>query len=69
MFVTDRNEISNRNRGLSVDAFYQDSVHLAKRFQRSRIFKISQSEARIVCGGHVCYWIGTELAILIEDLP
>ena len=51
---TDRNKISNRTRGLSIDASYQDSVHLAKRFQRRRIFKISQSEARIACGGHVC---------------
>jgi hypothetical protein len=23
-------------------------------FQRRRIFKISQSETRIACGGHVC---------------
>jgi hypothetical protein len=35
-----------------IDASYQ--VHLAKRFQRKRIFKISQSETRIACGGHVC---------------
>jgi hypothetical protein len=37
--LTDRNEISNRNRGLSMDTSYQDSVHLAKRFQRRRFFK------------------------------
>jgi hypothetical protein len=30
------------------------SVHLAKRFQRRRILKISQSETRVACGGHVC---------------
>ena len=30
---TDRDKISNRNRGLSIDASYQVSVHLAKRFQ------------------------------------
>jgi hypothetical protein len=30
------------------------SVHLAKQFQRRRILKISQSETRIACGGHVC---------------
>jgi hypothetical protein len=30
-------EMSNRNRGLSKDASYQVSVHLAKRFQRRRI--------------------------------
>ena len=36
-----------------VDASYQVSDHLAKRFQRRRILKISQSETRIACGGHV----------------
>jgi hypothetical protein len=41
-------------RGPSKDASYQVTVHLAKRFQRRRILKISQSETRIVCGGHVC---------------
>jgi hypothetical protein len=35
-------------------------VHLAKRFQRRRLKKIGQSETRIVCGGHVCKWIGTK---------
>ena len=52
--LTDQNDISNRNRGLSIDASYQVSVHLAKQFQKRRIFKISQSETRIACGGHVC---------------
>ena len=35
--LTDRDEMSIRNRGLSIDASYQVSVHLAKRFQRRRI--------------------------------
>jgi thymidylate synthase ThyX len=30
------------------------SVHLAKQFERRRFLKISQSETRIACGGHVC---------------
>ena len=30
----DRDEMSNLNRGLSIDASYQVSVHLAQRFQR-----------------------------------
>jgi hypothetical protein len=55
----DRDEISNRYRGPSIDAAYQVSVHLAKRFQR-RFLKIGQSETRIACGGHVCKWIGTK---------
>ena len=32
--LMDRDEMNNRNRGLSIDASYQVSVHLAKRFQR-----------------------------------
>ena len=38
----------------SIDASYQVSVHLAKRLQKRRIFKISQSETRVAYGGHVC---------------
>jgi hypothetical protein len=49
----DRDEMSNRNRGLSIDASYQVLDHLAKRFQRRRFLKINQSETRIACGGHV----------------
>jgi hypothetical protein len=30
--LMDRDEMSNRNRGLSIDASYQVSVHLAKQF-------------------------------------
>ena len=39
--LTDRNKMSNGNRELSINASYQDSVHLAKLFQRRRILKIS----------------------------
>ena len=35
--LTDRDEMSNRNRGLFIDASYQVLVHLAKWFQRRRI--------------------------------
>jgi hypothetical protein len=49
----DRDDISNLYRGPSIDASYQVSVHLAKRFQR-RFLEIAQSETRITCGGHVC---------------
>jgi hypothetical protein len=52
--LTDRDEMSNLYRGPSIDASYQDLVHLAKRFQRRRFLKISQSLTRIACGGHVC---------------
>ena len=52
--LMDRDEISNLYIGTSIDASYQVSVHLAKRFQRRRFKKIVQSETRIACGGHVC---------------
>jgi hypothetical protein len=67
--LTDRDEISNLYRGPSIDASYQVSVHLAKRFRRRRLKKISQSETIIACGGHVCQWIEMKLATFIEDFP
>jgi hypothetical protein len=51
--LTDRNEMSSLYRGPSIDASYQVSIHLAKRFQRRRLKKINQSETRIARGGHV----------------
>jgi hypothetical protein len=53
MFVNDRDEMSNFHTGHSIDASYQVSVHLAKRFQRRRLLKIAQSETRIACGDNV----------------
>jgi hypothetical protein len=52
--LTDRDEMSNLYRGHDIDASYQVLVHLAKRFQRRRFLKISQSETRIAYGGYVC---------------
>jgi len=37
--LMDRDEMSNLYRGPSIDASYQVSVHLAKRFQRRRFFR------------------------------
>jgi hypothetical protein len=70
MFVygSKRNK-KNTYRESSIDASYQVSVHLAKWFQRRRFLEIDQSETRSACGGHVCVWIGTKLAIFTEDLP
>jgi hypothetical protein len=56
--LMDRNEMSNLYRGLSIDASYRVSVHLAKWLRRRRFLKIGQSETRIACGGHVCKQIG-----------
>jgi hypothetical protein len=52
--LTDRDGMSNVYRGPSIDASYQFSDHLAKRFQRRRFLEIDQSETRIAYGGHVC---------------
>ena len=52
--LMDRDKMSILYKEPSIDASYQVSVHLAKRFQRRRFKKISQSETRIACGGHVC---------------
>jgi hypothetical protein len=52
--LTDQDEMSNLYRGPSTDASYQVSVHLTKWFRRRIFLKISQSETRIACGGHVC---------------
>jgi hypothetical protein len=54
MFVNGLCGMSNLYRGPSIHASYQVSVHLAKRLQKRRIFKISQSETRVAYGGHVC---------------
>ena len=52
--LTDRDKMSNLYRGPAIDASYQVSVHLVKRFQRRRFLKIGQSETRIAYGGHIC---------------
>jgi len=50
--LTDRDEMCNPDRGHSIDASDQVSVHLATRFQR-RFLYINQSETRMACNGHV----------------
>jgi hypothetical protein len=49
----DQNEMSTLYREPHIDASYQVSIHLAEQFQKGRIFKISQSETSVACGGHV----------------
>ena len=58
--LIDRDKISNLYREPSIDASYQVSVHLAKRFQRTKFLEINQLETRIAYGSHVCQWIGTK---------
>jgi hypothetical protein len=54
MFVNDRDKMSNPYKEPSIDASYQVSVHLARRFQRRSFLEIDQSETRIACGSHIC---------------
>jgi hypothetical protein len=50
----DRDKMSIIYREPSIDATYQISVDLEKRFQRRRFLEINQSKTRMACGGHVC---------------
>jgi hypothetical protein len=50
----DREKMSNIYRESSIDASYQVSIHLAKRFQRRRFLEIDQLETSIAYGSHVC---------------
>ena len=56
--LTERDGISKIYREPSIDASYQVSDNLDKRFQRRRFLEIDQSETRITCAGHVCQWLG-----------
>jgi hypothetical protein len=46
-------EMRNLYREHSIDASYQVSVHLAKRFRRRKFLEIDQLETRIDCGSHM----------------
>jgi hypothetical protein len=52
--LTDWDGLSNLHRRPSIDASYQVSDHLAKRFQRRKFLEIDQSDTRIAYEGHVC---------------
>ena len=68
--LTDDDEINNLYRGPSNDDSCQVSVHLAKEFQRRKVFlEINQLETRIACGGDVLKQIGTKLATVMEGFP
>jgi hypothetical protein len=59
--------MSNPYSGPSINASYQVSVHLAKRFQRRRFLEI-EPETKISYGNHIWKRIGTKPSIFIEDL-
>jgi hypothetical protein len=58
-FITERNEMSNLDRGPSINASYEVSVQLTMRFQRGIFVKIDQSETIIACDGHLFQRIRT----------
>jgi hypothetical protein len=53
----DRDEMSNRNRGLSIDASYQVSLHLADGFQRRRLKyeKITDDGCQVMAKTHIAF--------------
>ena len=53
----------------SIDASYQVSVHLAKRFQRRLFRNRPIRKTKITYCGHVCKRINPKSTIAIEDLP
>jgi hypothetical protein len=54
MFVNGLGQNGQFYREPSIDAPHQVSVHLAKRFHRTRFLEIDQLETRIAYGSHIC---------------
>jgi hypothetical protein len=66
---TDQTEMSILYRGPPIDASYQVSVHLAKRFQRGRFFR-NQPIRNKNCLWWPCLLTDRdEMSIFTEDLP
>jgi hypothetical protein len=55
--LTDRDEISILYRGPSIDASYQVSVHLSKRFQRRRLKceKLTDDGHQVMAKAHIAF--------------
>jgi hypothetical protein len=55
--LTDRDEMSNLYRGSAIDASYQVSVHLAKRFQRRRLKceKLTDDGCKVMAKAHIAF--------------
>jgi hypothetical protein len=53
----DRDEIINLYRGLSIDASYQVSVHLAEGFQRRRLKceKLTDGRRQVTAKAHIAF--------------
>jgi hypothetical protein len=59
----DRDEMSTLYRGPPIDASYQVSVHLAKRFQRRRFLKISN-----ICTYYTLRFYFPYLSLLVQPV-
>jgi hypothetical protein len=56
-------------RGSYIDASCQNLAPFCLAVSEEKIFlNSSQSETRIVLGGHICWWNGTKWRNFIEDL-
>jgi hypothetical protein len=53
--LMDRDKMSSLYREPSIDAAYEVSVHLAKRFQRRRLFRNQLTNMAIT--GNSCFWL------------
>jgi hypothetical protein len=55
--LMDRDEMSNLNRGPSIDASYQVSVHLAEGFQRRRLKceKLTDDGRQMMAKAHIAF--------------
>ena len=55
--LMDRDEMSNLYRGPAIDASYQVSVHLAKRFQRRRLKceKLTDDRCQVMAKAHIAF--------------
>jgi hypothetical protein len=53
----DQNKMSNLYRGPSIDASYQDSVHLADGFQRRRLKceKLTDDGCQVMAKAHIAF--------------
>ena len=55
LFASEMGRNGNRNRGPSIDAFYQIFHFIWESSYRGEDFlEINQSETRMACGGHIC---------------
>ena len=60
MHVKNLDEMSNFNRGSSIDASYHVLAHLAKRFQRRRFKceKLTDDRCQVMAEAHMAFWPG-----------